>query len=221
MDAREFYNQAAANYDAGMTSASISASRLRFQELVSKHAPGAGIVLDFGCGTGVDASAFVERGRRVLAYDPSEAMLDRLRERCAPAIKEGRILPVGGELANLHAALSKFAPLQAVVANFGVLNLLPDLTAFVDLVTSRLPTVQSVILGVQNPFYLPDMRAGWWWRGLWRGWKAGTIVCDATAVPTRRYFIGTLASALAPRFRLCDALDFWTPMRLLAFVRAA
>jgi hypothetical protein len=147
-------------------------------------------------------------------------MLDRLRDRCAASVANGRVLPVSGDLENLYAALPSFGDLAAVVANFGVVNLLPDLAQFTDLVAVRLPRVQAIILGVQNPLYLRDLRTGWWWRGLRRGWKTGAIYCDVSAIPTRRYFARTLAAALAPAFRQ-RAAETWGPMRLLAFVRSA
>jgi hypothetical protein len=127
---------------------------------------------------------------------------------------------VSGGLENLYAALPSFADLGAVVANFGVINHLSDLAQFTDLVTVRLPRVQLIILGVQNPFYFHDLRNGWWWRGLRRGWKTGAILCDASAIPTRRYFARTLAAALAPAFRQ-RAAETLGPMRLLAFARSA
>jgi ubiquinone/menaquinone biosynthesis C-methylase UbiE len=218
-ESRNFYDHAAEKYDADTTGAFISATRQRVQDLLSKHAPQPGAVLDFGCGTGIDAAAFAERGWRVLAYDPSEGMLDRLRDRCAASVASGRVLPVSGSLENLYAALPGFGDLRAVVANFGVVNHLSDLGQFADLVTVRLPGVQTIILGVQNPFYFHDLRSGWWWRGLRRGWKTGAIFCDASAVPTRRYFARTLAAALAPAFRQ-RAAETWGPMRLLAFARS-
>jgi len=217
---RNFYDQAAQSYDADTTGAFVSATRQRIQDLLSKHAPQPGAVLDFGCGTGIDAAGFAERGWRVLAYDPSEGMLDRLRDRCAASVANGRVLPVSGGLENLYAALPSFADLGAVVANFGVINHLSDLAQFTDLVTVRLPRVQLIILGVQNPFYFHDLRNGWWWRGLRRGWKTGAILCDASAIPTRRYFARTLAAALAPAFRQ-RAAETLGPMRLLAFARSA
>ena len=84
-----------------------------------------------------------KEGGRVLAYDPSEGMLDRLRNRCAASVANGRVLPVSGDLENLYAALPSFGDLGAVVANFGVVNLVSDLAQFTDLVAVRLPRVQG------------------------------------------------------------------------------
>jgi len=221
MDAREVFNQAAATYDAEMATRATQAVRLRVEQMVARHAPGTGAVLDFGCGTGGDTVRLAERGHRVLAYDVSEGMLERLRERCATPIAQGRVVAVAGEMDDLYRALAAFGSVRTVLANFAVLNLLPDLSAFRELVTTRLPAVQAVILGVQNPFYLPDLRAGWWWRGMWKGRKVGEIVCDASRLTTRRYYTGTLVAALAPAFRLQETHGAWAPMRLLAFVRTA
>jgi SAM-dependent methyltransferase len=221
MHAREVFNGAAATYDAEMATSATQDVRLRVEQMVARHAPGMGAVLDFGCGTGADTTRLAERGRRVLAYDLSEGMLERLRERCATPIAEGRVVAVAGEMEDLYRALPAFGSVQTVVANFAVLNLLPDLSAFRELVTRRLPAVQAVILGVQNPFYLPDLRAGWWWRGMWKGRRAGEIVCDAGRLTTRRYYNRTLVAAFAPDFKLQETHGAWAPIRLLAFVRTA
>ena len=221
MHAREVFNQAAATYDAEMATRATQAVRLRVEQMVARHAPGAVAVLDFGCGTGGDTVRLADRGLRVLAYDVSEGMLERLQERCATPIAAGRVVAVAGDIDDLYRALAAFGSVQAVVANFAVLNLLPDLSAFRELVINRLPAVQAIILGVQNPFYLPDLRAGWWWRGMWKGRRTGEIVCDASRLTTRRYYIGTLAAALAPAFRLHETHGTWAAIRLLAFVRSA
>ena len=177
-------------------------------------------MLDFGSGTGTDALGFAAQGRRVLAYDPSDGMLGKLRERCAAAALNGRIVAVGGDIANLDDALLQFGPIQAVVSNFAVINLLPELSDFSTLVMRRMPTVRIVILGVQNPFYLPDLGNVWWWRGLLKGRGTGAIPCDLPPIGARRYFMGTLRDALAPDFRLQEVHQRWAPIRVLAFERA-
>jgi SAM-dependent methyltransferase len=220
-DSREFYARKAAAYDAEMDSPSNRKVRRHVKDLVGRYSANGGAVLDFGCGTGGDVAGFLEQGRRVLAYDSSCEMLACLRRRYDEAVRNRRVLPIGGELAHMYAAISLFDPIRVVVANFGVINHLPRLEAFVELVTQRLPSLQAVVLGVHNPLYLPDMGSRWWWHGLWVGRREGIILCEGSAVKTRRYFLRTLIRLLSPTFRLRVANGLLTPMRLLAFERLA
>jgi SAM-dependent methyltransferase len=219
-DSREFYDARAASYDVTMDTKSNRRVRQRVQKLLVRYAPGAGAVLDFGCGTGGDVAAFLEQGRRVLAYDPSPGMLAQLCSRYVEAIRLQRVVPITGGLEDLNAGISGFEPVRAVVANFGSINHVPRLAIFTDLM-ARLTSLQAVILGVQNPLFLPDMRSRWWWRGLRAGRGQGAILCQSGAVTTRRYFVRTLAASMAPDFQLRASYDTWAPMRLLAFERVA
>lgn len=214
---REFYDRTAASYDATMDTASNRKMRRRVTELLARYSPGAGAVLDFGCGTGADVAGFLDQGRRVLAYEPSSQMLARLRSRYGEAIRQQRVVPIGGELDELYAGIADFDPVRALVANFGVINHLPHLAIFTDLVTRRLTSLQAIILGVQNPNYIPDMARSWWWRGLWAGRSEGAIVRQGSSGSTRRYFLRTLTASLPPVFQLRASYATWSPMRLLAF----
>jgi predicted RNA methylase len=70
-------------------------------------APGA-TLLDFGCGTGLDALAYSRRGYRVLAYDNSPGMITQLRHCCQAEIAAGSIAPYSNELLRISG---KFRPL--------------------------------------------------------------------------------------------------------------
>jgi len=220
-DSREFYARKAASYDAEMDSHSSRKVRRQVKELVDRYCQDGGAVLDFGCGTGGDVAGFLEQGRRVLAYDSSSEMLAQLCSRYSEAVGEHCVLPISGELVDLYVGISHFDPIRAVVANFGVINHLPRLEAFADLVSQRLTCLQAIVLGVHNPLYLPDMGSRWWWRGLWAGRGEGVILCEGTAVRTRRYFLRTLIHTLSPVFQLRAAYGICAPMRLLAFERVA
>jgi SAM-dependent methyltransferase len=220
-DSRDFYASKADTYDAEMDTLSCRKVRRQVQQLVARFDQDDGAVLDFGCGTGGDVAGFLEQGRRVLAYDSSAEMLARLCSRYSEAVRDHRILPISGALADLYAGLAYFHPVRVLVANFGVINHLPHLAPFADLVSRRLPSLQAIVLGVHNPLYIPDMRSRWWWRGLWAGRGQGAILCDGNAVRTRRYFMRTLIHALAPCYQLSAAYGLGAPMRVLAFERVA
>jgi ubiquinone/menaquinone biosynthesis C-methylase UbiE len=75
-------------------------------------------VLDLGCGTGVDAAAFMARGVKVMAVDASAEMVQVARSKGVPA----------QHLAakHLHRLDGRY---DGAISNFGVLNCLPDLRA--------------------------------------------------------------------------------------------
>ena len=65
-----FYDRNSAEFAEGTLSADMSDSRLRFSACL----PPEGMILDFGCGAGRDAKAFLEDGFRVEAADGSEEL---------------------------------------------------------------------------------------------------------------------------------------------------
>jgi ubiquinone/menaquinone biosynthesis C-methylase UbiE len=70
------HNELAADYDARLSGNPHNAlARRAFVELVARHVPTGSTLLDFGCGTGLDALDHAHSGYRVLAYDNSPGML--------------------------------------------------------------------------------------------------------------------------------------------------
>jgi hypothetical protein len=121
-------------------------------------------------------------------------MLARFRERHGEPIRQHRVTPVGGDLGNLDTAISKLELIRAVVANFGLLNLLSDLAPFTDLVMRRLTSLQVVVLGVQSPFYLPDMPSTW--TIFVQGRCRHGCTCNRVArAPTRHFAVPSASTA--------------------------
>jgi hypothetical protein len=85
-------SQKAAFYDStGSRSMTIACSanphnvlaRNAFRDVVARYLQSGSMLLDFGCGTGLDAPAIRCRVYRVLAYDNSPGMVSRLDQRPA------------------------------------------------------------------------------------------------------------------------------------------
>src|SRR6185312_12989327 len=93
-----YYDRVATAYDAQLDGRdSDRAARNALRERVARVTSRGGAVLDFGCGTGMDAGWYAARGFSVVAYDISSGMVDRLQARCAREISRGAIMPVIGD----------------------------------------------------------------------------------------------------------------------------
>jgi cyclopropane fatty-acyl-phospholipid synthase-like methyltransferase len=87
-----FHDRLAAQSDSHLAAAPTNAlARTAFRELVTRNVPAGATVLDFGCGTGLDALAYARSGYRVLAYDNSPGMVAQCQRRCAAEIASGTV----------------------------------------------------------------------------------------------------------------------------------
>lgn len=87
-------------------------------------------ILEIGCGTGLDTLFLAGLGARIIACDPSEAMLSRAQRRLALAgvgDRVGILLCGVQELPRFLDALDHGEGFDAVVSNFGALNCAPSL----------------------------------------------------------------------------------------------
>jgi ubiquinone/menaquinone biosynthesis C-methylase UbiE len=86
------------------------------------------VVLDVGCGTGIDARFLVQKGVRVLGIDASPSMIAEARAKLDFArfteLVEFRVLDIG-EIGSLPAA-----GFDGIISAFASLSAVPDLEAF-------------------------------------------------------------------------------------------
>ncbi|WP_165917606.1 class I SAM-dependent methyltransferase [Roseateles saccharophilus] len=199
-----FYDAVAARYDAQVDRRTDNLQvRLSFCERVASIAGPGGLILDFGCGTGIDAAWYAARGHRVVAYDISPAMVDVLRERCKSEIESGRVTPTAGPLAAMTNALEEAGQVAAIAANFAVLNHVRELKPLLQILASHLASGGALVACVLNPFYRRDMLQAWWWRNALRSFGKGAIQMSSN-VTTYRHFVGAMRRAAGPEFVLED-----------------
>lgn len=107
------------------------------RQLDEHLAPGS-LVLDVGCGDGQVTTRLAARGHTVIAYDPSETMLQRLRTRldALPRDVARQVTFHRGALEDLRAA--DVGPVDAVTCH-GVLMYLPDSRAAIASLAGLLP----------------------------------------------------------------------------------
>jgi SAM-dependent methyltransferase len=199
-----FYDAVASGYDAqvdGRTDVDNLRLRHAFCERVMAAAGPGGAILDFGCGTGIDVAIYAARGHRVVAYDLSPGMVEVLRRRCGPEIEAGTVVAASGSLQAMEAALDAVGTVDAISANFAVLNHVRDLSPLLQRLAGHLAPDGTLMASVLNPFYLRDMRQGWWWRSALRSAWRGAIRMEGR-VTTYRHFVGSLRRAALPAFRI-------------------
>jgi SAM-dependent methyltransferase len=82
LDTRRAFDGVAADYD-GPTGNNeiVQYMRERLRQVVLTSVPSGGRLLDLGCGTGLDAAYFAERGYEVVGIDSSPLMIERSRDR--------------------------------------------------------------------------------------------------------------------------------------------
>jgi ubiquinone/menaquinone biosynthesis C-methylase UbiE len=127
-DVREAFDSVAAQYDGRLgNNLVIQRMRSRLWTAVERQVPRGATLLDLGCGTGLDAVHFAERGYRVIATDWSPEMVRQTQERAEQAgvlsLVDPRVLGMQ-DLDRLEG--SNF---DAAYSNLGALNCVPDLRA--------------------------------------------------------------------------------------------
>jgi SAM-dependent methyltransferase len=145
------FDRLAPSYDALVSGDAFQQQRRQAQAALARWIRPGFRVLEIGCGTGLDAGFLAARGARVIACDPSEAMLSLARRRVSAAGVGDRV----GFLACGLQDLPKFLDVldgadgfDAILSNFGALNCVPSLEALGVLGSRHLRPGGVVILGL-------------------------------------------------------------------------
>jgi SAM-dependent methyltransferase len=166
--------------------------RDRFQKIALDLLPAGADVLDFGAGTGIDAKVYVAKGHQTFVYDPSEAMCDYLAQYCRDEIARKTMITVASPLT---------CKVQAVTANFAVLNHFADHTLLFEELSRVVDQGGFVLANMLNPFYLGDARYGWWRANVINLVRRGHYAIESESL-IHRFTPGVVARAAAPYFRL-------------------
>ena len=164
-----FYNRIAHDYDVQMSGPDDTWIRSAFWDFVAARIPREARVLDFGCGTGIDAAHYVEQGHQVLAYDNSARMIDTVRRRCAVEIAGGVVDAWSAPYEGFRESLRERPAFTVVTANFAAVNHLPDVDVWLDALAERAPGECTVLVSSLNACPLLDLRRRAFWRRALRG----------------------------------------------------
>jgi len=160
-----FHDQVAARYDEQlMRNPDDLLARRAFQDLVARYVSSSSTLLDFGCGTGLDALAYAEHGYQVIAYDNSPGMVAQLEQRCRAQIESGQVVPYSMDYSSFLEHFPEGSSPNAVSTNFAVLNSIRDIGALFDFFARRMAPPGWVIASVLNPTHWSRLRKPQWWR---------------------------------------------------------
>ena len=168
------------------------AVRDRFQKMALDLLPAGADVLDFGAGTGIDAKVYAASGHRTFVYEPSPAMGEYLAWHCRDEIARRTIVVVASPLA---------CQVQAVTANFAVLNHFADHAAPFEELSRVVRHGGFVLASMLNPYYLGDARYGWWRANVMNLLRSGRYAIESES-RIHRFAPRVVARSAAPYFRL-------------------
>jgi SAM-dependent methyltransferase len=187
-----FHNEVAAEYDVHLRSSPYNdLARAAFRDLVARYAPSGSTLLDFGCGTGLDAQHYAQQGYRVLAYDNSPGMMAQLEVRCRPQIASGAVATCAAEYPRFLARFPEWPAPDTVVANFAVLNSIRDLSPLFETFARHLRPPGWVIVSILNPLHWAKVKTPGWWLDAWRS-PAGPRLFSTRPYRTYLHFLPAL-----------------------------
>lgn len=186
------------------TLASDRRARTAFVSLVMRLAPPGATIFDFGAGPGLDARLYAEHGYRVAAYDVDPCMCEFFADHCREFIAAGVITLSGRSyqdfLARDTSAGERGADL--VTANFAPLNLIDDLRPLFARFHRLTSPGGKILASVLSPYFVGDLKYGWWWRNLPRLWRDGHYSVPGTQAAIVRRQLANYAALSAPTFTL-------------------
>jgi len=168
------------------------AVRGRFQKMALDLLDENAGVLDFGAGTGIDAKTYSAHGHPTFVYEPSEAMRNYLGQHCQDEIVRKAIVSV---------ASPSECNVQAVTANFAVLNHIEDHAPLFEELSRTVSPGGFVLASMLNPYYLGDARYQWWRSNLTTLMRSGHYAI-ASESRIHRFAPRVVARAAQPFFRL-------------------
>jgi SAM-dependent methyltransferase len=187
-----FHDDVAAQYDVHLGGNPYNElARTAFRELVGRYVLTGSTLLDFGCGTGLDALYYAQHGYRVLAYDNSPGMIAELERRCRTQIASGAIATHAAGYPSFLAQFPAWPAPNAVVANFAVLNSIRDLSPLFETFARELAPPGWIVVSILNPLHWAKVKTPGWWRDAWRH-PTGPRLFSAHPYQTYMHFPGAL-----------------------------
>lgn len=179
-------------------------ARAAFRALVLRIAKPGARLFDFGCGPGLDARFYAERGLFVHAYDVDEKQCDYFVSHCRDLIEAGRVSLERGPYDEFLSRDRSRAAVDLVTANFAPLNLIADLRELFARFHELTVPGGHVLASVLSPYFLGDLRYSWWWQNLPALARTGRYCVPGSQAPICRRRLADFAAQSSPYFALED-----------------
>jgi SAM-dependent methyltransferase len=179
-------------------------ARQAFHDLVLRIAPPGAALFDFGAGTGMDARFYAEQGFTVAAYDVDAKMREYFATYCRDLIDAGRVTLEGGGYRDflVRQAVGGNCGIDLVTANFAPLNLVADLHELFARFHALTGPGGKILASVLSPYFVGDLKYGWWWRNAPRLWRDGHFSVPGAQAPIIRRRLADFAAQGSPYFTL-------------------
>lgn len=179
-------------------------ARTAFQDLVLRIASPGAALFDFGAGPGTDARFYAERGYTVRAYDVDSGMCEYFSVHCREFIQTGQVALESGTYEDFLARKSADdgGRVELVTSNFAPLNLIDDLRSLFEKFHALTGPNGKVLASVLSPYFIGDLKYGWWWRNLRRLRRDGHYSVRGVQCPVVRRRLADFADQCAPHFAL-------------------
>jgi SAM-dependent methyltransferase len=127
--------------------------------LLTEVFAGRRLLLDVGCGSGLETMAMLRRGHEIVAVDVSARMLDVVREKaraegCSERVRTAKLR--ARDLAKLPAELG-LEKVDGAYSTYGALNCEPTLDAALGGFAELLPAGGSLVVGIYNRWCLFEL----------------------------------------------------------------
>ncbi|MDB6082641.1 MAG: hypothetical protein JWN43_522 [Gammaproteobacteria bacterium] len=199
------HGHAGDEYDAVM-GAQRSDRRVRtaFRERILRLVEPGSLIFDFGSGTGLDAKFYADQGYRVYAYDVDPPMCESFRQRCAEELRQGAVVLFEGSYREFRdgAIHARPSAVDAITANFAPLSLIDEPTELFEIFHVMMKRGGRAFISVLNPYFLGDMRYGWWWSNAPGFVRRGQFAVPGEQGSIHRRSLHRWRSAAAPLFTL-------------------
>jgi hypothetical protein len=196
---------AGANYVQAITAMqSDRRARSAFQDLVLRIASPGAALFDFGAGPGIDARFYAERGFTVGAYDVDPVMREYFSVHCREFIQAGQVVLDSGTYQDFLAreTAGDGRRVELVTSNFAPLNLIDDLPGLFAKFNAFTGSGGKVLASVLNPYFIGDLKYGWWWRNALRLWRDGRYSVQGAQASIVRRRLADFAGQSEPYFAL-------------------
>jgi SAM-dependent methyltransferase len=179
-------------------------ARKAFHDLVLRIAPPGAALFDFGAGTGMDARFYAERGFTVAAYDVDAKMREYFAAYCRDLIDAGRVTLDSGDYRDFLARgkAGGIPNIDLITSNFAPLNLVADLHELFAKFHALTGPTGRILASVLSPYFVGDLKYGWWWRNAPRLWRHGHFSLQGAQAPIIRRRLADFAAQGSRYFTL-------------------